>query len=104
MQTANTAGGMRLPGIGRPVNGWIRKGEVARVARQGDGVPGAAYWLYVRVTGYRRLFGVHVSCNPWELSDRVRTTMNHCVRVFLRRCGRQNERQGDVVPGGERES
>ena len=106
MQSAYTAGGMRLPGIGQSINGRIHeREEMARAAPDGDNEPEAIVKVsYVQVMGFRHPFGVRVTCNPWELPDRVRTKLNHCASVFLRTCGRRIKRPGDAMPEEERES
>ncbi len=90
MQTVYTAGGMRLPGIGRSANGRIKDREgMARAVPGNDSVPRASGWVsYVQVSGFGHPFGDHIYSDPAALSNRLRTKLKRCASIFLRRCGR----------------
>ncbi len=89
VMTIFSAGGMRLPGIGRSVNGRLNEREGTTVVPESDGERETGYQVsYIQVTGLRHPFGIRIRCNPWELPDRIRTKLKCCASIFLRRCGR----------------
>jgi hypothetical protein len=95
--TTDIAGEIRLPGIGRSLNGRIKERDVARAAREGDSVPEDACGVsYLTVADCCHPFGIFSDIDPRDLSERLRNKLTGCIHTFLRRCGRRMSRSGNA--------